>query len=198
MFVIIFSNFYVSNQIMIVSLTIKTVSVSNIRKEIYSHLKTNKICGFPLITNYIDKYDLSDYNNNFNNIYINLKDNLDKSMFISNINNVININSTKCMSKEEYKDIQLVKLFMNNIVINVSSLLSKNINKILNKTSHFEYSNLYKLEDDYKKIRLADKYINNFITSRSDISFTYRLYRKDEERKQNLSNSDFINLMNIN
>lgn len=197
MFVIIFSSFYVLNENVVCSLTIKTISVCNIRKEIYSYLKKNKICGFPLITNYIDKKDLLIYQDKFNDMYANLQNNLDKKMHIKKYNKVINITLSKPMYKEECGDLQLIKLFMNKIVINVSSLLSENINHNLGKLSHYKHCNLYKLQDDYKNIRLVDKYINNFITARSDLSFTYRLYKVNEEKYHKLSNVDFVNLMNI-
>jgi hypothetical protein len=190
MFVIILSSFNLSNDSSLeCSANIKLLNVCNIRKEIYSYLKKNKDCGFPLITNYLSKEDYKAGKNVLQRMYHKFTD-LEKnysannlgSLSVYNASKSIHISLKKNISKDLSNDKDLIRMEMNDLVLRISNILLENMNNT-------------QLSESFKKIRLADKYINNFITHRSDYNFIYRLYKEKETRSPHLSNEDLNNLL---
>jgi hypothetical protein len=197
MFVIILSSFNISKDkeesnesTLECSATIKLVNVCSLRKEIYSYLKKNPNCGFPLITNYVSKEEYKTNKNVIQTMYYKFEklekdystDNLG-SVSLYNVSKDINIVLNKKITVDEDSSIDQtsIRMYMNDLVIRISNILLENLS-IPSKES-------------FKKIRLADKYINNFITRRSDCYFIYRLYQEDEKRSPALSNEDLNNLL---
>jgi hypothetical protein len=191
MFVIILSSFNISNDkeesTLECSATIKLVNVCSLRKEIYSYLKKKSNCGFPLITNYVSKEEYKINKNVVQHLYYKFEK-LEKDYSDSNLGSVSLYNASKDINIVLNKKINVVendqtsiRMYMNDLVIRISNILLENLS-IPSKES-------------FKKIRLADKYINNFITHRSDCYFIYRLYQEDEKRSPALSNEDLNNLL---
>lgn len=207
MFVIIFSSFNLikdkesgelGESMLECSATIKLVSVCSLRKEIYSYLKKNSNCGFPLITNYVSKEDYKMNKSIVHNLYYKFTD-LEKDYSTNSLGSVsvynmskdinvvlnkkitMNVNDVNGVDSENNSDKTYIRMHMNDLVIRISNILLENIS-IPSKES-------------FKKIRLADKFINNFITHRGDCYFIYRLYKEDEKRAPSLTNEDLNNLL---
>lgn len=188
MFVIIFSSFNLTKEFILeCSATIKIVDVCSIRKEIYTYLKKNPNCGFPLITNYLSKEDYKNNKNMLRHLYYkftgleqNYANNNWGFLTVYNHSRTIDLVLRKSFSANT-TDKDFFKFEMNNLVIRICNVLLENISIVP--------------EESFKKIRLVDKYINNFITHRSDCRFIYRLYENKEIRYPALSNEDLNELL---